>query len=120
LASREALVTRGENEATGRSQITFNIGVATRRDGLALEWAHLTTYFANKVTEPLEVFLCRGESTFRALLAATVLQDTGGFFDNRTAILTARIKYRVQLVLADDHVLLATNARVAQEFLNVE
>ena len=44
----------------------------------------------------------------------------GGFLDDRPAILGAGVEHGVELALADDHVLLAADARVREQLLDVE
>ena len=48
------------------------------------------------------------------------LQDPGRFLDDRPAVLGAGVEHRVELALADDHVLLAADARVGEQLLDVE
>ena len=49
-----------------------------------------------------------------------MLQHTRCFFNNSASVFWARIEHRVNLALADDHVLLTANACVRQQFLHVE
>ena len=44
----------------------------------------------------------------------------GGLLDDRPAILGPRVQHRVELALPDDHVLLAADARVGEQLLDVE
>ena len=60
------------------------------------------------------------EATLGLLLAAPELEDAGGLFDDQPAILGPSIEDRVDLALADDHVLLAADARVREQLLDVE
>src|SRR5215217_2186730 len=54
------------------------------------------------------------------LLALAVLEDPGRLFDDRPALLGAGVEHRVDLTLADDHVLLAADTGVGQQILDVE
>ena len=51
------------------------------------------------------------EPALGALLALAELQDAGGLLDDRPPLLGRRVQDRVELALADDHVLLAADAR---------
>ena len=102
------------------AQVGLDVGVTARRDRLALERTHLTTDLAHEVAQTLDVLLGRGESAFGAFLAPSVLQDAGRLFDDRATILRRGVEDRVQLALTDDHVLLAPDAGVTQQFLHVE
>ena len=44
----------------------------------------------------------------------------GRFFDDRPPVLGPRVEHGVELTLADDDVLLATDARVGEQLLDVE
>ena len=88
--------------------------------GLSLERSQLTTHLSHQVLEPEEVRLGRVEPTLRFLLPFPELQHPGGLLDDRAAILGARVQHGVDLALAHDDVLLATNPRVREQFLNVE
>ena len=57
------------------------------RGGLALEWAHLATHLAHKVTEAFEILLGGRQTTLGPLLAAAVLEHPCGLLDDRPAIL---------------------------------
>ena len=67
-----------------------------------------------------QVAFGRFEPPLRLLLALAELQDAGGLFDDRPAILGTRVQHRVELALADDHVLLAADAGVGEQLLDVE
>src|SRR6202035_3009770 len=70
--------------------------------------------------QSFEVLLCCSEPALGALLATTMLQDARRLFDHRAPVLRIRRKDRVELALADDHVLLTPNTRIAEQFLHVE
>jgi len=82
--------------------------------------AHLAAHLTNEVAQSFEVLLGCRETSLGALLAASVLQDTGRLLDDRATILRGGIKDGVELALADDHVLLTPDTGVAQELLDVE
>ena len=88
--------------------------------GLAFERPQLAAHLAQQVLHAQEVGLGRVEATLGLLLAAPVLEDAGGLLDDRPTILGAGVEHRVDLALADDHVLLTADAGVAQQFLHVE
>ena len=53
-------------------------------------------------------------------MAPAVLEDARRLLDDRPTILGPGVEHRVELALADDHVLLTTHARVAQQLLDVQ
>ena len=61
-----------------------------------------------------------GEPALGLLLAAPVLQDAGRLLDDQPPVLGPGVEHRVDLALGDDHVLLAADAGVGQELLDVE
>ena len=48
------------------------------------------------------------------------LQDPGGFLDDAAAVFGPGVEHRVELALPDDHVLLAADAGVGEQLLDVE
>ena len=94
--------------------------VAARRVGLALERPQLAPDLAQQVGEAQQVALGRLEPALGLLLALAELEDARGFLDDRPAVLGTRVEHRVELALADDHVLLAADARVGEQLLDVE
>ena len=124
---RELGVARGEHgellaveEAPHRGELGGELGVGAGGGGLALERAHLAAHLAHEVAEPLEVLLGRRQPPLRPLLAAAVLEHAGGLLDDAAAVLGPGVQDLVELALADDHVVLAADARVAQQLLDVE
>ena len=87
---------------------------------LTFERPDLPTQFAYQVAETLEILFCGGQPPLGTLAPATVLQDPGGLFDDRPAILGTGVQDLVELALSDDDVLCATDSRVRQELLDVE
>ena len=49
-----------------------------------------------------------------------MLQHPGGLFDHRATVLGTAVQDGVELALTNDHVLVSTDTRIAQQFLNVE
>ena len=94
--------------------------VAARGVGLALERPQLPAHLAEQVGEPQQVRLGRLEPALGLLLALAVLEDAGGLFDDRPAIFGPRVEHGVELALADDDVLLAADAGVGEQLLDVE
>ena len=88
--------------------------------GLALERTELAAHLSQQVLHPQQVALGRFEAALGLLLALAVLEDAGGLLDDRPALLRAGVEHRVDLALADDHVLLAADAGIGQELLQVE
>ena len=94
------------------------MGPGRRR--LALERADLAAHLAQQVAEALEVLLGGGQAALGPLAPAAVLEDPGRLLDDGPAVLGPGVQDRVELALADDHVLLAADPRVRQELLDVE
>ncbi len=94
--------------------------MASRRFGLPFERAELTAHLPQQVLHPHQAGLGGVETALRLLLALAVLEHARGFFDDRPAILGAGVEHGVDLALADDDVLLATDTGVGQQLLDVE
>src|SRR4029450_5971215 len=60
------------------------------------------------------------KAALRLLLALAVLEDAGRLLDDAAALLRAGVEDGVDLALADDDVLLAPDAGVRQQLLDVE
>ncbi len=103
-----------------RAELGDQVAVATSRIGLSLERSELPTHLAKQILHTQQAGLGGVETTLGALFAASELQHAGGFLDDRPPLLRPGVQHRVDLALAHDHVLLATDARVAEHFLNVE
>ena len=111
---------RPARNSCSAAQLGDDVAVAASRVGLALERAQLAAHLAQEVAEAGEVALGGGQAALGLLLALAVLQDAGGLFEDQPAVLGAGVEHRVDLALADDHVLLAADARVGQQLLDVE
>ena len=109
----------GEVE-TDRVDLGDETVVAAGGVGLAFERPQLAPDLAQEIGEAQEVALGRLEPAFGLLLALAELQDPGGFFDDRPPVLGPRVQHRVELALPDDHVLLAADAGVGEEVLDIE
>ncbi len=94
--------------------------VAAGGIGLAFERAQLAPHLAQEIGEPEQVALGRLQPALGLLLALAELEDAGGLLDDRPAVLGPRVQHRVELALADDHVLLAADAGVGEQVLDVE
>ena len=94
--------------------------MGARRRGLALEGPDLAPDLSDQVAESLEVLRRRRQPALGPLPAAAVLEHAGGLLDDGAAVLGPGVEDGVELALADDHVLLAAHARVAEQFLDVE
>ncbi|CAB4827572.1 unannotated protein [freshwater metagenome] len=87
---------------------------------LALERAQLPPDLAQEVLYPQEVALRRVEAALGLFLATAELQDPCRFLDDRPTLLRAGVQHGVDLALTHDDVLLATDAGVAEQFLDIE
>ena len=88
--------------------------------GLTLERTQLTANLAQQVLHAQQAGFGGIETALGLLFAPAVLQDAGGLFDDRAAIFGAGVEHCVDLTLAHDHMLLATNASVAEQLLHIE
>ena len=89
------------------------VGAGGRR--LALQGTDLAPDLAHEVAQALEVLGRGGQAALGPLPAAAVLEHPGRLLDDGPAVLGPGVEHRVELALADDHVLLAAHARVAQQ-----
>ena len=87
---------------------------------LALQGADLAPDLPHEVAQALEVLGRGGQAAFGPLAAAAVLEHPGGLLDDGPPVLGPGVEHGVELALADDHVLLAAHARVAQQLGDVE
>ena len=94
--------------------------VAARGVGLALERPQLAPDLAQQVSQAQEVAFGRFEAALRLLAALAELQDPGGFLDDRPAVFGTGVQHRVELALTHDHVLLAADAGIGEQLLDVE
>ena len=114
------LISRPREVDLQRAELGDQIAVATCRVGLALERSELTAHLAKQILHAQQAGLGGVETTLGALLATAELQHAGGFFDDRSTLFGAGVQHRVDLALADDHVLLTADTRVAEQLLHVE
>ncbi|HEX6657881.1 MAG TPA: AAA family ATPase [Ilumatobacter sp.] len=103
-----------------RRELLDEHAVASGGLGLAFEWSQLAADLAQQILDAQQVGLGRVEAALGLLLAAPVLEDAGSLLDDRPAVLGSSVEHGVDLPLADDHVLLAADAGVAQQLLHVE
>ena len=103
-----------------RQQLRRHAVVRAGRRRLPLEGPDLAPHLAHQVTQALEVLGRAGQPALGPLAAAPVLQDAGRLLDDGPPVLGPGVQHGVELALADDHVLLAADARVAQQLLDVE
>ncbi len=103
-----------------RAQLVDEAVVAARRVGLALERPELPAHLAEQVGEAEQVAFRRLEPALGLLPPLAELQDPGRLLDDRPAVLGAGVEHGVELALADDHVLLAADAGVGEQLLDVE
>ena len=109
----------GEEQVEG-AQLGDEVAVAAGGVGLPLERSQLAPHLAEEVAEAGEVALGGGEAALGLLLALAELQDAGGLLDDEAPLLGPGVEHRVDLALADDDVLLAADAGVGQQLLDVE
>ena len=88
--------------------------------GLTSEGLELASQLAGEIAQTREVRLHRIELAERLLLAAPVLEDARGLFDEPAAILRGCLQDGVEPPLSDDDVHLAAETRVAEQLLHVE
>ncbi len=113
-----AQVIDGEREVEV-AQLADEAGVLLGLRRLALERSKLTVDLARDVPSALEVRVHGAELAQRALLALLVLEHPGGLFDERAPLFRARVQDLVEPSLADDRVSVASQARIAEEVLDV-
>ena len=94
--------------------------MALGRLGLPFERAQLAADLAEQVLHAQQVGLGGVEPALGLLLALAELEHAGGLLDDRPAILGPGVEHGVDLALADDDVLLAADAGVGQQLLDVE
>ena len=109
----------GEVAADGE-QLGGHRVVRAGRRGLPLEGADLAPHLAHQVAEALEVLGRGGQAALGPLAAPPVLEHARRLLDDGPAVLGTGVEHRVELALADDHVLLAAHARVAEQLGDVE
>ena len=109
----------GDVHAQG-AELGDELAVAAGGLGLALERAQLAAHLAQQVLHAQQAGLGGVEAALGLLLALAVLQHAGGLLDDRPALLGPGVEHGVDLALADDHVLLAADAGVGEQLLDVE
>ena len=82
----------GEKSCLGVANHLGNALCLTSNFGLLTEWLELTTNFTGKVVQASQVGLHRLELAHGLFLAATVLQDTGGFFNETATLFRGRLQ----------------------------
>ncbi len=117
VAPRQQVV--GGQPQPGVTQVGLDRLGAAGHLGLAPERLELAPQLGGEVVEPGQVRRHRLELAYRLLLALAVLEHAGGFLDERAAVLRSGLQDLRQLALADDHVHLAADARIAQQLLDV-
>ena len=103
-----------------RAQLVDDPVVPARGVGLAFERTELAADLAQEIGQAEQVPFGRLEPPLRLLAPLAELQDAGRFLDDRPPVLRARVQHRVELALADDHVLLAADTGVGEQLLDVE
>lgn len=116
----EAYQVVGEEAEPGVAQVGLDDGGAAGDGGLPPERLELAPEFVGQVLDPGEVRPHRVQFPQRLLLALAVLEDAGRLLDERAAAHRIGVQDGVELPLSDDHVHLAADAGVGQEFLDVE
>ena len=110
----------GEQPQPGVAQVGLDDGGAAGNGRLAAERLEAALQLGGQVHQPGQVGLHGLQLAQRLFLAAAVLQHPGRFLDQRPPGLGPGVQHLVQLPLADDHVHLTAQARVGQEFLDVQ
>ena len=106
--------------AAQQLELGHQITVAAGGVGLALEGSQLAPDLAHEVLQAQQARLGGGQLALGPLLALPELEHAGGFLDHEAALFGAGVEDGVDLALADDHVLLAADAGVGQQVLDVE
>ena len=101
-------------------QLGHKISVPASSVGLAFQRPQLAAHLAQQVLHAQQAGFGGVETAFGLLLAPPILQHSGGFLDDRSAVLGAGVEHRVDLALAHDHVLLATDTGIAEQLLDVQ
>ena len=115
---RLELATGDEHSEVG--QLGDETAVASRRFRLTLEGTELPAHLAQQILQPQQIAFGGLQAALRLLLALAVLEYARGLFDDQPPLFGPRVEHRVDLALADDHVLLPADAAVGQELLDVE
>jgi hypothetical protein len=97
-----------------------NVLCFPRDFGLLAERFQLATDFSRQIVEPCQVRLHRLKFSDRLFFTAAVFENSGGLFDEPTAIFGGCRQDGVQSSLTDDDMHLATETRIRQQFLNIE
>ena len=103
-----------------RQQLGRHAVVRAGRRRLPLERPDLAPHLAHQVAQALQVLGRPRQPALGPLAAAAVLQHAGRLLDDGPPVLGPGVQHGVELALADDHVLLAAHAGVAEQLLNVE
>ena len=119
LACSAADLAPGEEQPQA-VELGHQVAVAAGGLGLALQRPQLAPDLAQEVLQPQQVALGGLEPALGLLLALAELQDTGGLLDDGPPVLGPGVEDGVDLALAHDHVLLAADAAVGQQLLDVE
>ena len=110
----------GEEAGAGVADLELD-GLGTARHfRLLAQRGELPPDFAGEVAEPCEVGLHGFEFADGFFLAAAVLEDAGGFFDETAPVLRGGVQDLVQLPLPHDHVHFPAQAGIGEEFLDVQ
>ncbi len=120
LASAQLVdLTPGEMDAH-RVELGHDAVVPARRVGLTLEGPELPAHFAEQVGEPQQIAFGGVEPALRLFLALAELENARRLLDDRPAILGTSVEHGVELTLSDDDVLLAADAGIGEQLLDVE
>ncbi|GGQ92753.1 hypothetical protein GCM10010195_55860 [Kitasatospora griseola] len=118
LAQGEQVV--GEQPQPGVAQLGLDAGGPPGDLRLPPQRAELAAQFGDQVLDPVQVGLHRVDLPQRLLLALAVLEDAGRLLDEGAPAHRVGVQHGVELSLADDHVHLAADAGVGEQFLDVQ
>ncbi len=111
----------GAGQVAAHRQQLGGHGVVRAGGGrLALQRSDLAPDLAHQVTQALEILGGRRQPALSPLPPAPVLEHTRRLLDDGPPILGPGVQDRVELALADDHVLPTADARVTQQLLDIE
>ena len=101
-------------------QLGGQVAVAAGGVGLLLQGLQLAADLPQQVGEADQVGLGAVQAALGLLLAAAELEDAGRLLDDQAAVLGAGVEDGVEVALGHDEVLLAPDAGVGEQLLDVE
>ena len=94
--------------------------MTSSRIRLSFEWTQIATHLAQQVLCAHQIGFSAFQPALGFFFPLAVFQYARRFFDDRPTIFGSRVQHRINLTLANDHVLLSSDAGIGQQFLDVE